>query len=158
PLPNGLSGIVLQGGATDNTVGGATSGSGNVISGNGSDGVTVSGVGTTGNAVQGNRIGLDAAGTGALGNGRHGVGLLAGASGNRVGGAADGEGNAIAFNVRDGIFIDGGSGNSLLRNAIHDNGERGTDRPGTGVPNPPAILSASGSQVSGELTGAPDST
>jgi titin len=67
-----LNGIVIDDGATDNTIGGATAGSRNVISGN-SIGIriegTPSGPQTSENFVEGNYIGTDSSSLVAVGNG-----------------------------------------------------------------------------------------
>ena len=114
PLPNGIQGVAISGGATSNTVGGTAAGAGNLVSGNGANGVGIDGSGTTGNLVEGNYIGTNAAGTVALGNGHSGVSITA--SGNTVGGTATGAGNVISGNGSPsagvgiaGILI-GGSG------------------------------------------------
>ena len=59
------TGIVVSG--ANNTIGGTTAGSGNVISGNAGDGLDIDGSGATGNLVAGNWIGTDAAGTATVG-------------------------------------------------------------------------------------------
>src|SRR5262249_19390772 len=76
---NDGSGIQIEGGAQNNTVGGAVAGAGNVISGNQRDGVSIYGNGTSGNLVAANTIGLDATGTFALGNLFSGVAIDIGA-------------------------------------------------------------------------------
>ncbi len=65
------TGIVVSG--ANNTIGGTTAGSGNVISGNVGDGIDIDGSGATGNLVAGNWIGTNAAGTVAVGNTGDGV-------------------------------------------------------------------------------------
>ena len=66
-LGNGDDGVLIEAGASGNTIGGLTStpgtGAGNVISANLSNGVAIVGSGTTGNVVAGNIIGLNAAGS-----------------------------------------------------------------------------------------------
>ena len=62
-LGNEDSGVFMNG-AIDNTVGGTTAASRNLISGNDSDGVTISGGDS--NEVIGNRIGTTTTGTGTL--------------------------------------------------------------------------------------------
>jgi hypothetical protein len=69
-----------------------------VISGNGTYGMLIWGSGKDGNTVEGNYIGTDVSGTVALPNGESGVYIGVGAENNTIGGAADGEGNLIAFN------------------------------------------------------------
>src|SRR5262249_25878052 len=69
-LGNSGQGVEIDSGDTDNTIGGAVSGSGNLISANGG-GVLITGA--KGNLVQGNKIGTDVTGTVALGNASWGV-------------------------------------------------------------------------------------
>jgi parallel beta-helix repeat protein len=71
-LGNSHSGVYLVYGAHDNTIGGSTSGAGNLISGNGSDGVQVGGSSTTGNTITQNSI---------FSNGGGGINLVSGANG-----------------------------------------------------------------------------
>ncbi|HEV3203745.1 MAG TPA: right-handed parallel beta-helix repeat-containing protein, partial [Gemmataceae bacterium] len=144
-LGNG-TGVLLASGATGNVVGGTEVGAGNVISGNRNDGIFISGSASTGNRVSGNFIGTDVSGDVPLGNGGDGV-RLQGVSGNTIGGTIDGarnlisgnagngihifggsgdtvRGNTIAHNASDGVLVDSGMGNEILRNAIvgHDKG------------------------------------
>ena len=58
PLGKGAAGIVIAGGATDNTIGGTTAGAGNVIAANSGDGVADTG--TNSNLIAGNWIGTNA--------------------------------------------------------------------------------------------------
>ena len=106
-LGNQGDGIVLSGTSSDNTIGGDTAGTRNIISGNGSDGIQMSGAGISKNSVTGNYIGINAAGTAAIANGGNGIYIAAGAAGNWIGGAATGEGNVISGNQSDGIEING---------------------------------------------------
>ena len=61
-----------------------------MISGNGAEGIRIDGAGATGNLVQGNFIGTDRTGTIDLGNAGDGISILAGASGNVIGGLPPG--------------------------------------------------------------------
>src|SRR5262249_13094105 len=111
------TGVRLQGGAHDNTVGGTAIGAGNLISGNSADGIVISDAGTSNNFVLGNSIGADATGTIDLGNGLAGVGVTAGASGNYIGGTVARAGNLISGNDHYGVAIRGdGTGNSIRGN------------------------------------------
>lgn len=122
----------------DDMIGGATTGSGNLISGNELHGVSqrVS-AGEQGVTIQGNLIGTDAGGTLPLGNAGNGVFLpnnLELIGGNLVGGTAPGEGNIIAFNGRSGVLISGNRRgteslreNRILGNAIYANQGLGID-------------------------------
>src|SRR5262249_29527709 len=72
PLGNGSDGVLLENGATGNTIGGTTASARNVISGNTVCNVLIQGTGTDGNRVQGNSIGTNAAGTATLGSAMEG--------------------------------------------------------------------------------------
>jgi len=132
PIPNG-SGVGSEAGgigvgpyAVDTRVGGTTALQRNVISGNRLAGVVIKGPDNTGNQVIGNYVGTDAAGTSPVPN-DSGVGIAQGAYANMIGGAATGDGNVIAYNTNDGIWVDGATttGNSIMRNSIYSNGARG---------------------------------
>ena len=103
-LPND-SGIQLDGGTDNNTIGGPAAGEGNLISGNSFHGISVGSAGTTSNVIVGNRIGTAADGISPLGNQRNGVYLDDDASGNRIGGSSAGAANVIAFNGNDGVAV-----------------------------------------------------
>lgn len=135
PLANGELGVYLLV-APDVIIGGAAAGEGNVISGNIFDGIALDS--SPGAVIRGNWIGTNAAGA-ALGNGFAGVTIYGGSStsGNcQVGGTAAGEGNVIAHNPGPGVTIDsdGGSGHSIRRNSIYENGALGIDLVATGGP------------------------
>lgn len=130
-LGNGGSGVAI-GGLTggENTIGGVTPASRNLISGNAGDGV---GVGSSGNKVQGNYVGTRKDGVGGLSN--SGSGVRIGHLGNTVGGAGANAANVIAFNGEDGVKVvnSASTGNRLLRNAIFASDEQGIDLGGDGV-------------------------
>jgi hypothetical protein len=117
-LANGRYGILVSG--SNNTIGGASLAARNLISGNVSSGINLS---TGGNdLVTGNYIGTDVFGASALGNLD---GVTVNTPNNIIGGLADGAGNVISGNRRDGVLISsGGTGNRLLGNFI------GTDASG----------------------------
>ncbi len=98
-LPNAWSGIELQG--DNNTVGGTTADSRNVISGNTSYGVVI-GTDSTGNVLTNNYIGTDSTGLASVPN-AGGLFFSGTVSGNTVGGA--GVGNLISGNTANGIWI-----------------------------------------------------
>src|SRR5437016_640842 len=104
---NGAGGIRIN--ASGITVGGTTSGAGNVISGNKGNGIDV----FAGNAtIQGNFIGTNAAGTSYLDN--HGDGILIGfGSGNLIGGTTIGARNVLTTNGESGINMS--SGNATIQ-------------------------------------------
>src|SRR6185312_16866355 len=97
------------------TIGGAATGSANVIGFSSMAGVQIAGAGASGNVLLGNLIGTDA-GDAAMGNP---VGVLVNAGGNTIGGIAPGAANVIGFNTT-GVQIDGtgANGNVLLGNLI----------------------------------------
>ncbi|UCF31628.1 MAG: right-handed parallel beta-helix repeat-containing protein [bacterium] len=129
-LGNVDHGIIVRDGSDNNTIGGP--GTGNVISGNGDRGIRL--LSTSGNVVQGNLIGTDPSGTADLGNSAWGV-HLEGAFGNVIGGQNPGEGNLIAFNTSDGLFVTGlGSNQNLISgNTFFSNEGLGIDLAPDGV-------------------------
>lgn len=128
------SGIWIDSGATNNLIGGAMAGEGNIISGNW-DGVNIIGSGTMHNTVIGNYIGTDATGTAAMGNLVDGVWIGEGAQHNVIGGSTAGERNVISGNGNTGVVIDGGMYNTIIGNYIGTDatGTRALGNGGTGV-------------------------
>jgi len=122
-IPNTGGGIQISGGA-NNTIGGTTAGSRNVISGNASNGVTLSGATTTGNVIAGNYIGLNAAGSAALGNSSSGV-SISNAPNNTIGGTTAASRNVISANFT-GVFVIGSSAATVIQGNFI-----GTDAAGT---------------------------
>ena len=124
-LPNGVDGIKISAGSTNNTIGGSV-GQMNVLSGNTGVGIVISDTGTSRNAVMGNQIGTNAAGTAALANGT-GVTVSQGATNNTIGGTTASDRNVISGNTGNGILIAATSGSVVLGNFI------GIDATGTTV-------------------------
>ena len=122
-LPNNAGVTIVQ--SHDNSIGDAAEGTGNVISGNGADGVRIIS-NSRDNKVQGNWIGTDGSGTN-VGNGGSGV-EIRDAADNRVG-ATSGQNlaNVIAHNGDDGVTVESGVGNAIVRNSFYDNGGLGID-------------------------------
>ena len=123
PFGNGSNGVLVTD-VPNNTIGGTSPGSRNVISGNAVNGVSVGGFGeaATGNLVQGNFIGTDVTGTADLGNGLGGV-LISLGSGNVIGGAVPEARNIISGNGQDetsadGVVIQPGSSNLVQGNFV----------------------------------------
>ena len=129
-LGNSLSGVRIDG-APSNTIGGASSGARNVISGNKQYGVVIQN--SSANFLQGNFIGTQADGTSPLGNNFHGVLVVNTASNNIIGGTNAGEGNTIASNGGDGVYVELGTGNRILSNSIFSNTGLGIDLGTDGV-------------------------
>jgi parallel beta-helix repeat protein len=123
-VANTWVGVYVASGADHNMIGGTAAGQRNVISGNGYHGVHIFGTDTDSNTLAGNYIGPDASGSAGLGNGREGVEIYGDCDNNVIG-----PGNLIAFNTRNGVYVDGASasGNRITQNGIHDNGLAGID-------------------------------
>jgi CSLREA domain-containing protein len=123
-IPNAREGLFIDDSA-NNTIGGTTTSSANVISGNAEDGVEVEGPPSTGNKIQGNFIGVTKT-LAPLGNADEGV-TIDDASNNTVGGTVAGAKNVIAHNVGTGVLVRSGNRNAIQRNLIHSNGLLGID-------------------------------
>ena len=121
-IPNG-TGILINAG--NNTIGGSSSGQGNVISGNSDEGVVVDSASAAGCRILGNLVGTDATGALALGNGHVGV-VVSNTTGVFVGGALAGDGNVISGNGDQGISISTSTSIDVEGNLI------GTDASGVG--------------------------
>lgn len=138
-IPNEKAGIQLETNASENAIGGATSGSRNVIAGNGSaggaGGISIIRSAYT-NTVEGNYIGTDVTGDKALGNNPAGV-FIAGGIANVIGGYSIAARNIISGNLKSGVqlgskqaFEGTGGVNEIVGNFI------GPDRTGTkALPN-----------------------
>jgi hypothetical protein len=131
-LPNLAGGVLIDDGATSNTV------NGDAIAGNiYSAGVLISGSGSDDNLVEASEIGTTSTGALNLGN-KYGVVIQDGASDNTIGGTATGAGNTIADNSGAGVIVgqnaaDGASGDAILGNTIFANGKLGIDLADDGV-------------------------
>jgi hypothetical protein len=88
-------GIIIQGGANHNQIGGTSRVYRNIISGNTLDGIVLTGDHTSSNVIDGNYVGPDASGDAAALGGRDGILLENGASSNQIGGRTSGAGNLI---------------------------------------------------------------
>ncbi|MBI3118403.1 MAG: hypothetical protein HYZ00_06940 [Candidatus Hydrogenedentes bacterium] len=156
-IPNANEGIVLFGGAHNNTIGGSTAGAGNLVSGNIFNGILLASR-TTANLVQGNIVGLGADGTTPLGNFEDGIGLANGASNNLIGGEGTGAANVSSANRGAGVHVNGSNtlNNTISRNSIYNNAGLGIrlSEGGNGNMGAP-VISGLGS-VDG--TAPPDST
>ena len=102
------AGVEVQG--PNNTIGGITPGSANVLSGNGT-GVSLTGTGAVGNKLWGNLIGTNAAGTAAIRN-RFGI-FNAGAPQTVIGGTTAAERNVVSGNLVEGIAVTGESATGI---------------------------------------------
>ncbi len=135
--PNRSAGIIVGHGAQHNTIGGDNLTDGNTISGNGSDdpvpgvaaGIHIYGRDTRFNLVQGNHIGVGPDGSTVIPNNGHGIGLVAGASYNWIGGDGFREANKIWGNEGAGVFLSGTDtqANLIRRNSMNDNAGLGIE-------------------------------
>ena len=127
------TGVTINNGAANNTIGGTAVAARNVISGNASQGVLISGVGTSGNTVAGNFIGVDVTGVVALANSVYGI-LIQGAPANRIGGVVAGARNIVSGNADRGIVITGsGADNNVVIGNFVGTDVNGTNAIGNGT-------------------------
>ena len=113
PAGNGVDGISVNGGATNNTIGGTGAADRNVISANLDEGIAIDGA--DGTLVIGNYIGTNAAGTVAFGNRGDGISIQYGATNTTVGGTTAAERNVISGNGWNGPS---GEANVRIRSAL----------------------------------------
>lgn len=111
-------GILIENGASDNTIGGNTAGESNWIGENTLDGIRLQGSFTHNNLVIGNKIGIDDTLSYQVGNGHHGIGIYDGAHNNQIGTTNVGEGNTVVDSGWSGIVIVNSSENSVEGNLI----------------------------------------
>ena len=102
-LANGESGIDLFS-SSNNIIGGNNTEDKNIISGNEFEGIIIGSPNSNSNKIMGNYIGLAFDGETIIPNINNGIGIYAG-SDNIIGGTLSGEGNVIAGNGENGIFI-----------------------------------------------------
>ncbi len=131
-LGNGTFGVLVSG-TPGVTIGGTTSGDGNIISANSGAGIGLY-AGTTGALIEKNLIGTDITGSVAFGNGT-GIQIDGGSYNNTIGGTAAGASNTIAFSTGIGVDVDAtaGTGNEIRLDAIFSNTGLGIDLGGDGV-------------------------
>ena len=124
--PNNRSGILIAGGANNNSIGSNLITQTNLISNNVERGIWISGTNTINNKVWGNQIGTNTSGNQTWGNGLAGIQIDGGAANNQIGGdRLLGYGNLIVGNAltntvsnRGGITILGSNSNSVQGNTI----------------------------------------
>jgi len=131
--PNGTGGLYFNR-SPNNTIGGLTPDSRNVISGNGQVGSGVSAPGieidgdqnniVPGNVIRGNYIGINSSGNGALGNQSPGI-ILDLVTQTTVGGASAAARNVISGNRNDGVTL------FLVTNSLVQGNYIGTDATGS---------------------------
>ncbi len=118
-LSEGIAGVNIESGATDNTIGGTTAAARNILLGRVAD-VYIGGMGASDNLVEGNYLGTDVTGSVALGNNFDGILLIDGATDNTIGGTTAAARNIISGNTAPGVGMDGSgtTGNLVEGNYI----------------------------------------
>ena len=114
-LPNTEDGISIVAGARDVLIGGPGADDGNHIAGNG-NAIVIEGAATANVTIQGNVLGLARIGAAPLANGS-GISVSE-ATGIRIGGRADGEGNTIVASTGPAIVLRGTAGAEVFGNRI----------------------------------------
>ena len=123
PLPNGANGVLIDGNAHDNIIGGFQPSVAihNTISSNGAYGIAIVG-NASNNTVITSFVGTDVGATSALGNGSAGIFVGGSAQGNIIGGTNLGDQNLISANLGGGIQLGGQSqGTQIVNNLIGTN-------------------------------------
>lgn len=158
-IPNLFAGVDVGGATTYGvpTIGGSAPGAGNVISGNKNSGILAS---SNGFVIQGNKIGTDPTGTTLIGNEFAGV-FVQSVKSATIGGTGAGQGNLIAGQGRQGVFVlPGASGVSIRGNRFYDNAlqtiqlfQYGPEGGGNKDQPPPTMTATVGAQtaVSGTI-------
>ncbi len=109
---NRFAGVTMTA-ATNNLIGGASLGAGNVISGNKQEGLLI-GTNSVGNVVAGNFVGVNATGLSALSNAFNGI-TIASANSNVIGGTSADTRNVISGNGSYGIQIVSGATENVVQ-------------------------------------------
>ena len=143
-LANGVDGVLINSGASADTIGGTVAGARNIISGNGTHGVEIDNPATD-NLVEGNYIGTDITGTVALGNGVSGgsAGVYVSGASNTIGGTVAGAGNVIAGSGSYGIRL---TTSTATGNLVEGN-EIGTNAAGIPRPSPTPTTGSTSMEV-----------
>ncbi len=145
------TGIHISAGSANNTIGGTTATSRNIISGNSNYGILIQGSGSTGNTIIGNYIGTAANGDTPLSGSATGIRVF-GVDGTTIGGTDSASRNVISGN-NFGISLYNSNNNTVQGNYI------GTDATGTrdvGNSNSGIIIqgASSNNTIGGTTTGA----
>jgi hypothetical protein len=158
------TGLIVNGGASLNQIGGTTAGSGNVFSGNGEHGIQIRGVGTTNNTIQGNFVGTNATGSAGIPNKADGIRFDRGTSFDVVGGTVPGARNLISSNKGHGIHIDNfsttpntpgpGTGHITVQGNFIGTDVSGTGPLGNSLPGVIVFAGASDNLIGGTVAGA----
>jgi hypothetical protein len=153
PLPNGSNGVLIDGTAHDNLIGGEQVSviPQNTISSNDGNGIAIEG-NAYDNQIFHSFIGTNSSGTAAYGNKDAGIYITGNATNNTIGGTTAFEQNVISGN-QDGIFLYGGGvlGTQIIGNLIGTDETEKNALPnnGPGV----LIISSSNNQIGGTGAG-----
>jgi hypothetical protein len=154
-LGNAESGVGIYAGASDNTIGGSVSGTGDLISANGSNGVYITDAGTTGNVVEGDFIGTDWTGSNPMPNASNGVVIQNGAAGNTIGGTTGTTSDVISGNDWEGVHIVDSSDNVVEGDYIGVN-LNGTVADGNAESGVGIYAGSSNNTIGGSVSGSGD--
>jgi hypothetical protein len=150
---NGHDGVIIEDGATLNTIGSTSSSARTVISGNASAGVSIADA--SHNLVEGDYIGVDETGNRALGNQGAGVVLDHGSADNTVGGTTSGARNVISGNHTDGVeFYNSGTTGNQVEGDYIGVGANPNDDLGNGGNGVYVDANATGNTIGGTAAGA----
>ena len=156
-LGNVSNGVVIIGGASNNTIGGTTVGAGDVISGNIGNGIDIVGAGTSNNVLAGDYIGTDDTGSHALSNGARGLLIVEEASNNTIGGTSSAARDVISGNVDTGVWIqDEGTNNNVVDGDYIGTDKTGAVAIGNGAGGVVIANGASNNIIGGSTAGALD--
>lgn len=152
-LGNGIIGVLVDIGSTDNTIGGTSPAALDIISGNTIYGVYISGASTSGNVVEGDFIGTDYTGTVAVGN-DDGVDVAYGATNNTIGGTTAAARNIISGNSGDGIQLSTSGPGDVIEGDFIGTSVTGDSALGNGRSGVTVQYGASGDLIGGTTPGA----
>ena len=158
-LSNRGTGVLINGGASANTIGGSVNGAGNVISGNGAigsgnSGITLADFGTSNNVIAGNIIGLNAAGSAAIPNSYDGIVVAGAVSDNTIGGTTAGARNIISGNLTIGVEFFANSFPNVLEGNFIGTDITGTIAIGNAVTGTQTDAGSTGATIGGTVAGA----
>lgn len=148
--------------SSNNTIGGTTLQTRNVIAG-AQDGIRLRDTTATGNVIRGNIIGGRPDMTGGLGNTDDGIDIGSGALNNIIGGSNASEGNTIVSSSGNGIELrsDAGVNNRVSRNSVFASGGWGIDDQSGPIARPTistAVSSGGTTTITGTLSSAINTT
>lgn len=127
-VANGNSGIGIKiNNGANNTIGGTTAATRNVIAANSGGGILITGSSAQGNLIEGNYIGVKPDGSTAAGNSSYGIMIDGTATGNVIGAITAGAGNLIVNNSGAGVAVNSGIKNAIRGNSIFANTGQGID-------------------------------